>query len=68
MLSVADNVCLLPDFTAGTNEEEEVQNDIGPRNDDNCEGSHNCIFCNIVQTSLETLECGQGDGLLVILN
>ena len=59
---------LLPDFTTGTNEEEEVQYDVGASNDNNCEGSHDGVLCNIIQTPLEALQCGQGDGLLVIFN
>ena len=54
-LSIVIFLWVLPDFTTGTNEEEEVQYDVCASNDYNCEGSHDGVLCNIIQTPLEAL-------------
>ena len=58
----------LPHTTTSSNKKEEVQENVGASAGDHRQRSKDGMFAQSVQTALQTLQGGQGDGLLVILH
>ena len=57
-----------PDTTAGSDKEEEVKENISASTGHYRQRPKDGVFSQSVETALQTLQSGQGDGLLVVLH